>query len=716
MCVIISASACSEQTQTTTAAADTVTAPSETEETTEAKPYKEEKTVTMTSEGYTTEPVVTTSEPASESYEEISEQFTPAYDPVLSAYISMVTTEITADTEEITFSVNTETGLETGSDFVFQHYNGEAWETLQLIDGAFIADDSNIITPDSPLIISFNISDYGINLVEGDEYRILKNINGKDYETYFTVSYPYIPLMKEDIKITVEGGNIFTTEDEKLILEYRYVGNAKGIEYGFGCEYELEHKTTDGSWETVLFSENASFIELGYLIGPDCPYNATTVSLSDDFYAAPLLPGEYRVIKKVEDLTYYIDFTVVDSSETAESADTNDIILSKEDVATDYPKGNEFTVNDEEFPVVAEYIGKDSNAEFTTDYNYSLEKKNQKGEWEKVPFRNDVAFVDIGIVFGADNKIFKQTFSLNDERTYKEDLTPGEYRIIKDFSGTAIEFPFIITEEKEPEYEIFSESGSITLTINSITEKSFICSLPWPYPADYTVECNTADYEEFCVGDNIEVSYDMIRKYDEWDYRITPTAIIMSDFELQEGLDYKPVIYLYPKEETRVSVKLDYNGELTVTYPEYGDGWNVTAMPDGTLYDENGNEYSYLFWEGKSNIEYDFSKGFCVKGEDTAEFLRSALSSLGLTAREYNEFIVFWLPHMMNNKYNIISFQTDCYTDNAVLSVSPEPDTVLRVFMAYKPSNKPVEIEKQVLTSTERKGFTVIEWGGTIAK
>ena len=57
----------------------------------------------------------------------------------------------------------------------------------------------------------------------------------------------------------------------------------------------------------------------------------------------------------------------------------------------------------------------------------------------------------------------------------------------------------------------------------------------------------------------------------------------------------KPVIYLYPEEVTEVLAQLDYNGELTVTYPAYEDGWAVTAHPDGTLVDAEGKEYSYLF-------------------------------------------------------------------------------------------------------------------------
>ncbi len=179
-----------------------------------------------------------------------------------------------------------------------------------------------------------------------------------------------------------------------------------------------------------------------------------------------------------------------------------------------------------------------------------------------------------------------------------------------------------------------------------------------------------------------------------------------------EVLTEKPVLYLYPEETAEVSVKLDYQGRLTTTYPAYNDGWVVTAEPDGTL-EMDGKEYSYLFWEGVSDAEYDFSKGFVVAGEDTAEFLQEKLALLGLTPREYNEFIVFWLPRMEGNPYNLIAFQGAAYTDSAPLEVEPEPDTVLRVFMAYQALEEPMEVPEQELVPTERVGFTLVEWGGT---
>ena len=184
----------------------------------------------------------------------------------------------------------------------------------------------------------------------------------------------------------------------------------------------------------------------------------------------------------------------------------------------------------------------------------------------------------------------------------------------------------------------------------------------------------------------------------------------------EEVCDEKPVIYLYPEKEMEVKVQLDYDGKLVCTYPEYDNGWDVVAQPDGTLCDYSGKTYSYLFWEGNTHATYDFSKGFVVKGSETAEFLEEKLAEIGLNPKETNEFIVYWLPRMQENKYNLITFQTKAYTDVAKLHITPEPDSILRVFMAYKELEEPIEIEKPAIAPFERKGFTVVEWGGTEVK
>ena len=233
----------------------------------------------------------------------------------------------------------------------------------------------------------------------------------------------------------------------------------------------------------------------------------------------------------------------------------------------------------------------------------------------------------------------------------------------------------------------------------------------------YTIKLNGTLSEDWCIGDQVICTYENTY-FDSESQRIECdfTSVAPSDFEPDPLAAYKPVIYLYPEQTTKVSVKLELDGELICTYPAYKNGWTVTASPDGTLTDVRGQTYSYLYWEGELDANYDLSRGFCVAGEDTAVFLEDALESLGLTRREANEFIVFWLPMMQNNPYNIISFQESEYTDAARLGISPAPDTLIRVFMTWQASDTYVDIPAQELDAPERNGFTVVEWGGTEIK
>jgi len=294
--------------------------------------------------------------------------------------------------------------------------------------------------------------------------------------------------------------------------------------------------------------------------------------------------------------------------------------------------------------------------------------------------------------------------------SYPAQITVGSWDIYRDFrhleyteewldKETATHFPDVITDD---------------FRITAIYSNCFFAVPVVPLPVEY--KFNGALSDEWCVGDQILCSYDNIYFDGKTRKEADFFEITESDWEPDPNADAKPVIYLYPEEETAVSVKLDYDGELTCTYPAYEDGWHVTAQPDGTLTDENGQTYNYLYWEGLSYAPYDFSRGFCVAGEDTAAFLEEALADLGLTRREANEFIVYWLPLMEANPYNLISFQSEAYTDRAALMVDPAPDTEIRVFMAWQGLEEAIGIEPQQLTAPERQGFTLVEWGGTEVK
>ena len=176
----------------------------------------------------------------------------------------------------------------------------------------------------------------------------------------------------------------------------------------------------------------------------------------------------------------------------------------------------------------------------------------------------------------------------------------------------------------------------------------------------------------------------------------------------------KPMIYLYPEQKTIVDVQLGNPSKLTATYPKYNNGWKVTAEPDGTLHDTAGREYYGLYWEGTSGNATIHQEGFVIAGEDTAKFLEEKLALLGLTEREANEFIVYWLPKLEANRYNYIRFETEEEINEYMpLEVTPTPDTVLRILMDYKPLDAPIEVKEQNLTTPTREGFTLVEWGGT---
>ena len=177
----------------------------------------------------------------------------------------------------------------------------------------------------------------------------------------------------------------------------------------------------------------------------------------------------------------------------------------------------------------------------------------------------------------------------------------------------------------------------------------------------------------------------------------------------------KPIIYLYPEKNEEITIKLGYPEKLTCSYPKYEDSWNVLANPDGTLKDlKTGKSLYSLYWEGIGTAKTNMQEGFIVKGEDSADFLEEKLEILGLTEREAEEFIIYWLPKLENNKYNYIRFASmEEISEYMPLEFSIKPNTLIRVLMQFKGIDQPIQVEEQKLETPERKGFVVVEWGGS---
>jgi hypothetical protein len=178
----------------------------------------------------------------------------------------------------------------------------------------------------------------------------------------------------------------------------------------------------------------------------------------------------------------------------------------------------------------------------------------------------------------------------------------------------------------------------------------------------------------------------------------------------------KPVVYLYPTQKTDVSVRVD--AKITVSEPEYGNGWNVTASPDGKLVNKkDGKAYDSLFWEGTGHEYPSITQGFVVPSATIESTLRDHLAKLGLNQKESADFMEFWLPKMPKTPYvRLTWFGTKQMDRLAPLAINPKPDSVIRIFLDFEGLQKPFSFPEQRLSAIPRKGFTVVEWGGLLRK
>lgn len=175
----------------------------------------------------------------------------------------------------------------------------------------------------------------------------------------------------------------------------------------------------------------------------------------------------------------------------------------------------------------------------------------------------------------------------------------------------------------------------------------------------------------------------------------------------------KPVIYLYPENETEINVMFAKPELLTTTYPKFNSSWKVNVKPNGDMYDENGRYYYALYYEANGSKLNHFEEGFYVEKDDAIDFLEEKLSILGLNERESNEFIMYWLPVLEQNEKSLVYFETtESLQKKNKLIINPKPDSLLRINIHIKKVNKKVSIKEQELPRFERKGFSAVEWGG----
>jgi len=179
----------------------------------------------------------------------------------------------------------------------------------------------------------------------------------------------------------------------------------------------------------------------------------------------------------------------------------------------------------------------------------------------------------------------------------------------------------------------------------------------------------------------------------------------------------EPVIYVYPTTAQRVHVEAKPLHSIKASIPPYRGGWDVVALPSGELAGvTDRKKYSYLFWEGLSSISPMRQEGFVIPQEEVPRFFEWMLPRLGLNQRESRDFREAWLRRFHEAPYYFITFLPRATIDRlAPLVVTPQPDAVIRVLMDFRPlwTREPV-IAPELPTPPERRGFTVVEWGGLL--
>jgi len=244
---------------------------------------------------------------------------------------------------------------------------------------------------------------------------------------------------------------------------------------------------------------------------------------------------------------------------------------------------------------------------------------------------------------------------------------------------------------------------------------------------------------------NTEVNYDLNIKNGAILLMKTPfdSYIILNEVEKTERMmgGGKPVIYLYPQTESKISLKFNNPMVFNNVVPNYSKEWLVLANTQGVLkdlkpeltpcsmiketlsttYAKNAcekNEYPYLYWSGAVYNSYEFPKlvsGFVVEKKNLAQFFEENLSFIGFNEKEISDFKEFWVPELNSkgNNFFVISFLQNNELDRLFpMTISPKPDSQIRIFMNWQGFDSKPEIQPQNLVKYPRNGYVLTEWGG----
>ena len=181
----------------------------------------------------------------------------------------------------------------------------------------------------------------------------------------------------------------------------------------------------------------------------------------------------------------------------------------------------------------------------------------------------------------------------------------------------------------------------------------------------------------------------------------------------------KPAVYLYPPKKQLVNVKVFPKGELSYTDPPYDPnrGWTVWAEPQGKIEDLRFKTYDYLYYESKIKDEVieKPKAGWVVKFDELVDLYNKVLPKLGLNEKEKTDFIEYWLKTLPKSPYYFVGLIEKNQRDYLeALEVTPNPETSIRFSLYFEALDQPKVVKEPEIKTPERKGFTLVDWGGMI--
>ena len=264
-------------------------------------------------------------------------------------------------------------------------------------------------------------------------------------------------------------------------------------------------------------------------------------------------------------------------------------------------------------------------------------------------------------------------------------------------------FPMMVDSDSIADKVVFGESDSSQVfAITNQDNKSLIYAYEL-YKSDNGE--NKKDIATFAKD------YPLLYWIDDYG---SPIGYLKSDYKPATECG-KPVVYLYPT--TQTPFKVAVGADITKSEPTYDNGWSGVANPNGEL-SVKGQTFPYLFWEGRGLGVYPkVNFGRLVSTQNAKAEISSDLKKMSLSDKEIADFNNFWLPKMPSSKYIRLSWLTNSDLDKlAPLSISPKPDSVIRVFLDFAGYNEPISLNSQTLPKFTRTGFTAVEWGGLLKK